>query len=199
MVAALAFRRRRERLLRLALAARHAWELPTQSNRQILRQIEDAALTQIGHGRRITASYRTKGRTIVFSYEFETGFEQRRQLHPWLVVVQEVDHGCSRATITRQEWVTATVQGPACHAVPFSSTPSSDSQEAGNIAIVEDPELWRSILAGPVGRWLADQPRDRTWEILPGLVVGYQPGEIQADKLEALTLTAGELAKQLQH
>ncbi len=197
VVVALTLRRRRERLQRLALAAHRAWELPTQSNQQLLTRIKDVALTQIGHGRRITASYRTKGRTTVFSYEFETGLEQRRRLHPWLVVVQEVNHGCSRATITRHEWVAATVRCSAYHTIRGTPSASITAGNAENTAIVEDADEWKPTLAGPVGQWLADQPRDRTWEVLPGLIVGYQPGMLQVDELEAMTVATGALARQL--
>lgn len=59
--------------------------------------------------------------------------------------------------------------------------------------IVEDPEGWPDQLRRSLGDWLAPQPADRTWEILPDAIVGYQP----AGRKPAATTELLEASRQL--
>jgi hypothetical protein len=197
VVAAMTMRHRRERSARRALAQRRGWEVYPRSSEDLLARLRDVALMQIGHSRRIVGAYRTAGRTVAFLYVFETGFEHRRQAHHWLVAVHEARHGVGRTTLTREEWVTTAVRGPACHVLPLSNAPTPSALNGQPVAIVEDPQQWQDTSQGGPAAWFVSQPAQRTWEILPDRVVGYQPGLIQEDKLVELTAAAVELTRQL--
>ena len=228
---ALMLRRHREDAGRLALAARHGWEPSIRPQDHLLAHLRSVALLQIGHSRRIPEAFRTDQPTCIFPYVFETGFEERRRSHHWLLAASETTHSLSRATITRYDWLIATASGPATRVITLDA-PTVGVSGSGNagersrvqadsnthnqnadvptdsppdlgiklVAIVEDEEAWRRRLVSDLARWFIDQPPSRSWEILPGLVVGYEPGRPEEKamvELEAATraLAGGALVR----
>jgi len=183
------------------------WRRPVEQRRQeaLLRRLRCLALAQIGHSRRIAAAPVRVGPTLVFPYVCETGFEHRRQSHRWLVAACDLDHDCSRAAITAQDWLIAAAWSPACREVfltePASAKLTSLTEPASVkpvspyrlTLIVEDDEEWRPRLRGRLIEWLIAQPADRSWEIAPGLIAAYEafrpvdtaPGEL-AESVEQL-------------
>jgi hypothetical protein len=194
-IAALALRRQRERALGRALAERHGWELYGESQRDLQSRLGTASLMRVGHSRRIPEAFLSPGRAYLFSYVFETGFEHRRQSHRWMVVALEGEHGLSRATITAADWLIAAATGTSTHALAVEPGMSSPRSAGARVAIVEDTEEWAPCLQGPPGEWLANQPAQRTWEILPGFIVGYEPGRLREDALAELAAAGKELAE----
>ena len=197
-IAALALRRQRERAVGRALAERHGWELYGGRQRDLQSRLGTASLMQVGHSRRIPEAFLSPGRAFLFSYVFETGFEHRRQSHRWMVVALEVEHGLSRATITTGSWLIAAATGASTQVLAVKSGLSSPRSTGARVAIVEDADTWARRLQGRPGDWLANQPAERTWEILPGFIVGYEPGRLQEDALARLAAAGKELAQALE-
>lgn len=173
------------------------WWSPARlrAGEDLLTRMSSLALMQIGHSRRTAGSLRTPGLLHAFTYVCETGFEHRRQSHSWLVAAYEVEHGCSRATVTSQEWLIASALAPSCRELPLSAVgalPSADNVRT--VAVVEDADEWEARLRGGLGNWFATQPEARSWEIVPGLVVAHQSGEPEPEDLEKLGRAVQELA-----
>ena len=124
----------------------------------------------------------------------ETGFEHRRQSHNFLVAAYAVEHGCSRATITSQDWLIATAWCSACRELCLAEASAGAEAKARTVAIAEDLEEWDARLGRGLRCWFTDQPRERSWEIVPGFVVGYQTGQRSAETLDELGRAAEELA-----
>ncbi|MBN2562737.1 MAG: hypothetical protein JXQ75_17580 [Phycisphaerae bacterium] len=195
--AVLAMRRRREHAGRRALARRQGWEWHPRPEEKLLARLDTVALMQIGHSRRTAEAFRAKGPTYIFPYVFETGFEHRRESHRWLVVMRDVQHTCARVTITRQDWLAVTAAGPASQELPLRDPQDTSRSDGGLVAIADDPEEWQARSKRALVRWLAEQPAERSWEILPGCVVGYEPGLLQETALVGLSAAAAELARLL--
>lgn len=204
--AAMTLRRHREDASRLALARRNGWEYAARPSDQLVARLRALAIMQIGHSRVMPESFRMKDRTSVSPYVFETGFDERRRTHHWLVASSEVLHACSRAAITHYDWLLATAACPACRLLRLdgaSPTPARASDVAESLrsnaltAIVFDEEEWRRRLVGDLAGWLLDQPPTRCWEILPGLVVGYEPGRPDEKAIVELEAATRALARLL--
>ncbi len=206
-VAAVAILWRRHRLLSLGgqWASRHGWTPYAGRSEDLLAALSDCALTQVGHSRRIPLALTAKGRLHLLSYVCETGFEKRCQIHRWIVAAQTTEHVFGRATITSQDWLIAAATAPTCHELPVrtlppsSECPASPSQAgSGPIAIVEDSEEWVARLDARLRQWCLDQPADRSWEIVPGLIIGYEPGQLNEAKLAELGNATEALAELLE-
>lgn len=154
-------------------------------------RLRELALLQVGHSRRIEAAFVLPGGGFAFCYACQTGFDQDRFLHAWIVAAHEVDHDAGRAVITAQDWLRAAAQATSRRTILLRG--KGDSQE--RVALVEDADSWRRRLEGPVGRWLKTQSAERSWEFLPGWVVGYEPGSTEGRPLLALTAATRELAE----
>lgn len=196
-VAVLAWRRHRERSASRAFARRLGLELPNCSQRDLLARFSGAALMQIGHSRRIPEAFVSPNGVHLFSYLFETGFEHRRRSHRWLVAAQAVSFDDGRATITHEDWLATTVTGPTSRELPLPKRSHASPSEARQVAIVEDEVAWHDRLQAGLGQWIADQPPERSWEVLPGWVIAYQPGVLQADALAELSQAVEQMAQRL--
>lgn len=160
----------------------------------LLGRLSHLALTQIGHSRRIAEPLFRRGQSLAFSYVCETGFEHRRQSHHWLVVVREAEHECSRATITALDWLVAAAWAPAYREIRLPLRADGGGADGRLTAVVEDDEEWGRRLGGGLGEWLDRQPAERSWEIVPGLLVGYQAGRRGDEAILQLEAAADELA-----
>ena len=163
----------------------------------LLARLGDLALMQVGHSRRIAEKSGSERRPHLFVYVCETGFEHRRQSHSWQVAAYEIDHGSSRATVTAENWLIAAAWASACRELQVGRTNAGAAGSPPRVAIVEDAEEWDGRLRNGLTRWFQEQPAERSWEIVPGFVVGYQTGEGSAESMAELADAAGELAKLL--
>lgn len=186
----LVWHRRRERAARFAWARDNNLELYKGRTRELMMRLRELALLQVGHSRRIEAAFVLPGGGLAFCYMCQTGFDQDRFLHAWIVAALEVEHDAGRAVITAQDWLRAAAHSTSRRTLAIGG--AWDSPE--RVALVEDAEGWRRRLDGPIGRWLKGQPLERSWEFLPGWVVGYEPGSAEGRPLLALTAATKELA-----
>lgn len=183
-------RRRRELAHLSAWAKKHGWVLYGSEAQDLLLRLNSTALIQLGHTRRVTEAFTTPDRMHLLSYVCETGFEHRRQSHRWHIVVCEVGHPCGRATITAADWLLVAASSDSARRLSIQG-------QVGRIASVDDPEEWAVRLAGGLGDWFSQQPLERTWEILPGFIVGYEPRVRRDDALVRLVEAGAELRGKL--
>jgi hypothetical protein len=163
----------------------------------LLARLGCLALMQVGHSRRIAESVGDAKRPYLFLYVCETGFEHRRQSHSWLVAAYEINHGCSRATVTAQDWLIAAAWASACRELPLAGADVALQTPVPLVALVEDADEWNARLGNGLSRWFREQPAERSWEIIPGFVVGYQTGRYADETLAELGRAAEELTKLL--
>lgn len=172
----------RQRARRAAGARALGWEPAVEPGLLKSRWMRDMTLTRIGHSRRIESVFQQPGPVFLFYYRCETGFEHRRNSHRWMAIAATIDARISRATISREDWLLAAARLPGMTRI----APGADADTTSPSAVVEDPEQWRTILSGPAGAWLGNQPEARSWEFLPGMIVGYEgasPGDAAIDAL----------------
>ena len=186
----LVWHRRRERATRFAWARDNKLEIYKGRSRDLMMQLRELALLQIGHSRRMEAAFVLPDGGFAFCYVCQTGFDEDRLLHAWIVVAVEVKHDAGRAVITAQDWLRAAAQSSSRRTLSHRGT--GDLTET--VALVEDVETWRRRWEGPIGRWLKAQPAERSWEFLPGWIVGYEPGSAEGRPLLALSAATKELA-----
>jgi hypothetical protein len=186
----LIWHRRREREARFAWARENNLELYRGRPRDLIFQLRELALLQIGHSRRMEAAFVLPGGGYAFCYLCQTGFEQDRFMHAWIVAAVECAPETTRAIITAQDWLRAGVHDPSRRTLPLNGTEA----KSATVAIVEDADEWRRRLNGPLGRWLRTQPPERSWEFMPGWLAGYEPGSAEGRALLALTAAAKELS-----
>ena len=219
--AAVSLRRRRETSTWRAIAARHGWEPSSRLDEEVLLRLRSSALMQIGHSRRFVEMLQAKNQTRLLAYVFETGFEHRRRSHDWRMAVRTIPHQRSRATITRLDWLAVTAAGPGTRELrvaqedaggPHSASktavgaeiataagqgsPAEESRQADQplLAIVENEEEWRGLFSGDLASWLTRQPANRSWEILPGCIIGYEPGSSEEEAFAELESALEQLA-----
>lgn len=187
-------RRQREAAARRDLARRLGWTVVPISAQDWGERLQCAALMRIGHSRQFLAGFQSREGVLLLAYSCETGFEHRRNRHRWRVAVVELEHGLARAAYTRQDWLLATTAAPVAHEFPLCDDPTGDPGSPKLTAVVEDREAWAGRLSGGVRDWLIRQPQERTWEILPGMIVGYEPGAFLEARVGDLAAAARELA-----
>lgn len=191
-------RLRREDVVRAAIMRRHDWEPEARASRDLPRRLLSASLFQIGHSRRIPEVFRADPRTLVFTYNFEIGFEYRRHTYHWVMVVRNLARPGDRATITRQDWLALTVMNPTLRLLHLGGDASTKgTKTAAQMMIVEDEEAWTQRLTEDLSRWFQEQPQERSWEIFSDCVVGCQPGRLEESLLVELARAAQELTIKL--
>lgn len=195
LAAALTLRRHRATSLLKSLAGRRGWTMVSRGAKDWLRYLGGVALMQLGHSRRLGPMFQAADNLWLFSYIFETGFEHRRDTHTWRLVVCEIEHGYGRATVTRQDWLIAAGSSPGTHNISLNHQPGHE-RPPGLQAVVEDPEAWSEHYSDELRQWFGSQPEERSWEFLPGLIVGYEPGGLQETELVSLEDSARKLADQ---
>lgn len=157
---------------------------------ELMQRLAGLSLLQVGHSRRIDAAFILPRGGYAICYQCQTGFDQNRYLHAWLVAAIEAPNGPDRAVITAQDWLRAAASSPSRRTLPVGEI----ARLPKRWAIVDDAERWRVRLDGEWGTWLSRQPDDRNWEFLPGWVVGYEPGGPEGPPLLALAAATRELA-----
>ena len=186
--------RRHEKSARVAQARRYGWTVDDRVGDDLRARLRGLTLFEVGHSRRVDGAYRKDGPQYLLQYLCETGFEHRRQTHRWSVVVAEARHSADTAVLTTEDWLAVTAELPGRSIICREPTRQGDPVR---LIIVEDEEAWRKRLKGPFGRWLDAQPLDRTWEILPDYVVGYEPGAPRDTAFVELAEAAGKAAGML--
>ncbi len=197
VAASVSLRRRREAIESRTLAKQHGWQVSPRraSSWQVL--LRDVSLMRIGHSRRLGTAFRTDRGFCVIPYVCETGFEHRRETHRWRMIVREIDHDYGRAAVTGKDWLLATTASPVAHRIPLGDRAEASASSGALMAVAEDAEEWTARLNGELQAWFQSQPADRSWEILPGLIVGYEPGPLEGEAMEALAEDAVQLVSHL--
>ena len=193
---ALALRRRQERSVVEDWAARHGWTLEAGAT-EMARRLAASALMQIGHSRRFSAIAADPHGVRLFEYGCETGFEHDREQHRWIGVFVPVDHGRTRAVISNEEWVIAAAMQPGYERIAPADSSKVDTTNSQRIALVEDGEAWRKSLNEELGRRLAAEPMQRSWQVLTGSLVGFEPAPIGDAGVTELASAGKEIARLL--
>jgi hypothetical protein len=194
--AALGLRYRRDMSRRRAVATRHGWQICRDPETALGLTFDTMALTQLGHSRRVREAFRHGDQTLLIDYVFETGFEERRRSHHWMMVAIEGEHRSSRAAITRYDWLAITAGGRATRRLTIASPTQSDASDGSLIVTVDDANEWEQRLP-KLRAWLLAQPPTRSWEVLPGRVIGYEPGGFDEQRLGELESACRDLAARL--
>jgi hypothetical protein len=63
--------------------------------------------------------------------------------------------------------------------------------------MVDDDQAWARLLEGEFGARLSREPSTRSWDVLPDLLVGYQPAPIAEGRIAELVSAGKELSKML--
>lgn len=192
VAATLGIRRQRELAAQRKWAARHGWDLESRRG-DIRDELDFLPLLRIGHSRRITRAFEDSGPTHLCEYTFETGLENRRRRHSWLIVGRRCDHRLSAATFTSIGWIRDAAWSLAIRELPIPGTESGSER----VALVRDERGWSDRLRGGLDRWMASQPAARSWDVREGIVVGYEPGKLRDDALTSLAAASAELAGRL--
>ena len=192
VAATLAYRRRRELAAQRTWAGRHGWDLEFRCD-ELRDRLDFLQLLRIGHSRRVTRAFKAAGPTYLCEYTFETGVENRRRQHSWLIVSRQCDHDITAATFTSLGWLRDAARPSAIRVLPI---PGSEN-ETERVALVRDEREWADRLGAGLGRWMARQPAGRNWDVREGFVVGYEPGKLRDDALTSLVADSAELADRL--
>lgn len=189
-----ALRYRRERSAYQKLAARHNWTVSLRQRKDWGPRLAGASLMHVGHTHRFGQGYRTEDGVWLLPYVFETGFEHRRNTHPWRVAVCEVEHGCARALVSREAWLLAAASAPYTTRIALDHSDPDPGSASGIVAVVEDHEAWTALLGTALRDWFSQQKAERSWEIVSGLIIGYEPGGFREADMAALAESVNELA-----
>lgn len=179
------------------MAARHGWKMPPRTRDTWTERLAGIGPFRIGHDRRLSAVYRTRHGVWLFPYACDTGFEHRRGHHVWRLAVYEIAHPYGHAIVTCEDWLIAMLTTPVSHEIEIADGETVERNPNGPVALVEDREAWWSRLHGDLGAWFNAQPAMRSWQTLPGLVVGFEPGPFLENDMDSLADATRELADRL--
>lgn len=206
--AALAIRKVRARRTRKAQGNATQWR-PLPRPEDLRERLAGLGLMQVGHSRRIIHAVAVGSSTDVLEYTYETGFEAYRRRHRSIVAVHRIVHDKSPAVFTRRDWLAAIAEGPAHQrslvrgAAPDKADPAvastSDGVSAGPtsrnlVGIMEDAADWSPVLEAGLAEWLAGQPPEISWEVLPGLVAAHAPWPFTDTRVTRVAEAAAGLA-----
>ena len=197
-VATLALRLHREAQGLRKLAAGRGWKYENRAAQAWCARLRGTALMQIGHSRHMEAAFRTPEGNWLFAYVYETGFEYRRATHSWRMAVREIGPQLGRATFTRQQWLIDAATTPTSHEITLCGEAENAGAPERRTAVVEDRDAWVERLDADLKAWLQEQPEGRSWEIIAGMIVGYEAGGIREAEMTALSESACRLAALLE-
>lgn len=183
--------RRHEGVARRELAARLGWSSPPGAAEDIFDEMRGLTLFELGHSRRVDGVFQSGRELQLFQYICETGFENRRRTHRWVVAALSLPHTSGVAVISREDWLLAASSLPGRRRLPLHP---HDQGGSSLCTIVDDADTWQGRLSGELGRWLAKQPIGRSWEVLPGFAVVYDPGVMSEAKLSGLADSVREFS-----
>ena len=72
------------------------------------------------------------------------------------------------------------------HAVDLASFAEPDAIISPHAFLTDDPDTWDDHMTPKLAAFLTQQSRDRTWEIAPGLVAAFEPGEFLETEMAAM-------------
>jgi len=193
----LTLRRRQERSILQDWASGHGWSIDVGPVDRMMPRLSRLALMQIGYRRRILSIVHDPNDVHVFEFTCETGLDHDRQSHRWIVVAVPLGGPALRATISSEPWVIAAAMRPAYRRLAIGTNGTNAERNGVPIAVVEDEIAWSRLLEGEVGARLRRQPSARSWEVLPDLLVGYQPAPVSVELVGELVSAGKELAKLL--
>ncbi len=184
--ATLLYRRVRETTRLRRLAAKLGWDVRLRGRNAILRRAGRLALMGVGHSRRIGALFAPCPGVLAFSYSYESGTEIERMSHSWRVVLCDVSASLRWAILTDQDWLIAAARVKRMHAVDLAPFAEPDAIISPHAFMTDDPDTWREKMTPRLAAFLTQQSRERTWEIAPGLVAAFEPGEFLETEMAAM-------------
>jgi len=179
------------------MAERHGWKMPPRTRDVWTDRLAGVGPFRMGHDRRLSAVYRTRQGVWLFPYTCDTGFEHRRGRHAWRLAVCEIAHPYGHATITHEDWLIAMLSTNVSYEIEMAYGESAKRDPNGPVALVEDREAWRDRLHGDLAAWFSAQNATRSWQTLPGLIVGFEPGPFLENEMDSLAEATRELADRL--
>lgn len=150
------------------------------------RELQEAALAQIGHSRRFRYIYEAPNGVRVASYVFETGTESNRAMHSWRVAVIDVEHLARYAILTCEPVLLASGRLRRLTPIEGLSARDDDTPRSPHDFLTDDDEYWTGILSNELRQFFTQQSRDRTWELLPGRLVAYEAGAFTENEVVAI-------------
>lgn len=188
--------RRHDRTLRATQAVRHGWQMSMENRDDVMDRLRGLTLFEVGHSRRIEGNFKDGAGLQMIQYVCETGFEQRRRTHRWVVAVTEASGREGAAVISREDWLLAAAELPGRRRI---SIEQGNSAKGALYAIIEDSDEWTGRLSKGMADWLKQQPTTRSWEVQPGYVVAYDPGPMDDDKYDGLPASVNRFAELMSH
>ncbi|HWM29083.1 MAG TPA: hypothetical protein VNQ14_11535 [Woeseiaceae bacterium] len=190
---AIAVRVRRDILPQRAFAANHGWTVLRAGTSSLRGDLADVALFQTGHSSQLGPHFRTADGIEVFGYRYETGADRELGLHTWRVAMSPAAHTL-RAMVTTQDWLLALADKPAAHREALARGPVASVAGNSRTSIVIDTDCEPRRLPRALTEALSTEPAGRTWELLPGYVVVYEPGAFREKECLALVDSARRIA-----
>lgn len=172
----IAWRRLREVNRVRRFAVDHQWNGISGGRGVLRRRLSEAAISGIGHSRRFRHVYRDKNSVAVASYVFETGMESNRATHSWRVAMVDLDNVERYAILTCESQLAASARRRGLEPMNVMRLPADATPKSPHQFFADDGEYWTRRCVGPLAQFFTQQSRERTWEILPGLLVAYEAG-----------------------
>jgi hypothetical protein len=184
--ATIVLRRLREATRLRQLSARLGWPLRLGRNDSIDARAHDLSLMKVGHSRRIGALFEASRDIRLFSYTYESGTEFDRSTHTWRVAICPIAVRARWALLSNEPWLLAAGAAQRLEPVdlqPFLETGAVISPHA---FVADDATFWQARLTPKLAAFLTQQSRERSWEIVPGLVAAFEPGACTAEEMAAI-------------
>ncbi len=193
------WQRRRDRAARRTWARRHGWRMFVRGGDEFLSRLSNITLLQLGYDRRVEAAFSADGPLFLLAYQCRTGFEDRRRMHRWVIAVVQVEHALGRAAFTTEVWLADAAKMLTLRPLRPTSRGLGDAAGAtnGRMILVEDPGCWTDVYGRKLLGWLEKEPSRRTWELVPGYLIGYEPGRLGDDSFGDLPARARQFAAML--
>ena len=190
---AMALRRRQERSILEAWAGRHGWQMEPSAT-ELTRLLSCSSLMKIGHSRRFSAIAADPQGVRLFEYACETGFEHDREQHRWFGAIVPVDHRHSHTVFTHEPWVVAVAMKPSYELIPSGNGVDAGEHRTG-VMLAEDPVEWKDLPATELGKRLGKESSNRSWEVLPGCLLCFEPVPGDESQVSELASAAKEIAR----
>jgi len=168
------------------LATRLGWPLRLRGREAIDAKTYDLTLMGVGHSRRVGAVFQASRDIRIFSYTYETGTEADRATHTWRVATCPIAPTVRWALVTNESWLQAAAATSRLAPVDLQPFLEPDALASPHEFLSNDPAFWQHCMTGKLAAFVTQQSRERSWEIVPGLVAAFEPGGAAADEMAAM-------------
>lgn len=184
--ATVVLRRLREAARLRQLGARLGWRMRARGGNAVDTYSTDLTIMNVGHSRRVGASFEATRDIRLFSYTYESGTESDRATHTWRLATCPIEGRVRWAIVSNESWLLAA--GAANQLEPFDLTPFLEPGAVGSphSFITNDPLYWSKRMTPKLAAFLTQQSRERSWEIVPGVVAAFEPGPCTAEEMAAM-------------